>query len=240
MHEPYLRQGSGQAVVFIHGIVGTPRFWDFCISAVPEGWTVANLLLPGHGGSVRDFGSVRWGAWEDHVRRTLAELRRTHQRIYLAGHSMGALLAILAAEENPEGIAGLLLMAPPLRIRPRLSALVRNTLKGVGLLESKEELAKYYGTEQDWRVWRYIGWIPRYLELFALSRRSRQALPLSLPLRVFMHGHDELVSPRGAKLLDACPDARVQTLADSAHHDVAAADAQTVRNALAQLLTQTL
>lgn len=240
MHSPYIRQvpGAQDAVVFIHGIVGTPRFWDPVITAVPDDRTVVNLLLPGHGGNVTDFGRVRWGAWEEHVRDTVAQLRQTHQRIWLAGHSMGALLAILTAVENPENIAGLLLMAPPLRIRPRLSALIHNTLKGVGLAESPEELSRYYGTEQDWRVWRYIGWIPRYLELFALSRRSRKALSrLQTPFQAFMHGNDELVSARGARLLEGCPGARISVLEGSGHHSVTPEGIATVRTALLEMIT---
>ena len=38
-----------------------------------------------------------------------------------------------------------------------------------------EMLKDFYGMDPDWRAWRYAGWIPRYLELFALSRQARQA-----------------------------------------------------------------
>lgn len=235
MHRPYERlvPGAENAVVFIHGILSTPRFWDEYVAAVPENWSVTSLLLPGHGGTVTAFGRVKWGAWRQHVHGTIGRLRATHRRVYLVGHSMGALLSLLEAAEHPEDVAGLLMMAVPLRIRVKPSAIVCNMLKGVGLGENPEELARYYGTEQDWRVWRYIGWIPRYAELFALSRQARQALPgLTTPTLAFQHGRDELVSPKSAALLEACPAVTLTMLKDSLHHDVAGADRQRLLDAL--------
>ena len=113
MHEPYERlvPGAESAVLFIHGILSTPRFWDGFVSALPGDVSVVSLLLPGHGGTVRDFGRVRRGAWRQHVHEAILRLKETHARVYLVGHSMGALLSILEAVDNPSDIAGLLLMA---------------------------------------------------------------------------------------------------------------------------------
>lgn len=239
MHQPYERivPGAESAVLFIHGIVSTPRFWDGFVSALPGDVSAVSLLLPGHGGTVKDFGRVRRGAWRQHVHEAILRLKQTHACVYLVGHSMGALLSILEAADGPENIGGLLLMAAPLRIRVKPTALVHNLLKGVGLGESREELAAYYGTETDWRVWRYIGWIPRYLELFSLSHAARKALPrLTTPARAFQHGKDELVSPKSGALLAACPAVTLHTLEHSMHHDIAPADRQTLLAALRAML----
>ena len=235
VHAPYERifPGAENAVIFIHGIVSTPRFWDEYIAAIPEDWSVVNLLLPGHGGSVTDFGRAKRGAWRRHVQETIGRLKATHARVFLVGHSMGGLLSILEAVDAPDGIAGLMLMAPALRIRVKPSALWHNTLKGLGLAESREELARYYSVIPDWRFWRYIGWIPRYLELFSLSRQARHALPrLAIPTRAFIHAGDELVSPKIGPLLSANPCVTLQTLPDSMHHSIAPTDAETLRAAL--------
>ena len=238
MHAPCERilPGTENAVVFIHGIVSTPRFWDDYIAAIPADWSVVSLLLPGHGGTVRDFARAKPGAWRAHVQAVLARLRAQHRRIFLVGHSMGGLLAILEGADTPEQIAGMLLLAPALRIRVKPSALWHNLLKGVGLAESREELARYYGTEPDWRFWRYIGWIPRYLELFSLSRQARSALNrLNIPTRAFLHAKDELVSPKSGTHLAACPCVTLDTLAHSMHHDIAPADRKIIRAALREM-----
>lgn len=229
--------GAQTAVVFIHGIVSTPRFWDDFVSALPQNVSFLSLLLPGHGGTVRDFSQVSRGAWRQHVHEALLRMKETHARVYLVGHSMGALLAILEAADAPEGIAGLMLMATPLRIRVKPSAMASNMLKGIGLTESRAALAEYYGTEPDWRVWRYVGWIPRYLELFSLSRQARRALPrLRVPTRAFQHGRDELVSQRSGEFLQAFPVVTLRTLASSRHHDIAPADRQTLLATLGEML----
>ena len=226
-------------MVFIHGILSTPRFWDDYVQAVPADISAVSVLLPGHGGSVTDFGRVQRGAWQAHVDRTIDRLLETHAQVYLVGHSMGALLSILRAVRRPEGIAGLMLMAVPLRIAVKPSAVVHNMLKGVGLAESPEELATYYGTSQDWRVWRYIPWIPQYLTLFRLSREARAALPrLTVPARAFMHGKDELVSRRRCRLLEACPAVTLTMLPRSRHHDITPEDQHTLLTALQDLLAE--
>ena len=42
-------------MLFVHGIVGTPRHFDFLIDVVPSTVSIYNILLDGHGYGVRDF-----------------------------------------------------------------------------------------------------------------------------------------------------------------------------------------
>ena len=222
MHEPLKRivSGAEDAVLFVHGIVSTPRFFDDFTALIPADWSVHSVLLPGHGGTVKDFGKHSAKEWTAHVRAALDELRQTHQRVYIVAHSLGTLLSIREAVRDDARIAGMLLLCVPVRIWPKPSALIHNTLKGIGLAENTAELHTYYGTEQDWRVWRYIRWIPRYLELFALSRAARKALPqLQTPSIVYMAQKDELVSLRGEKDMAVSPAIQLRRLPDSHHHE---------------------
>lgn len=238
MHETRRRMipGAKGAVLFIHGIVGTPRFWDDYAQAIAQDWSVVNLLLPGHGGTVADFGRVRKGEWLTAVETELDALLAVHERVYIVGHSMGTLLALLAAKTRSERIAGMVLLAVPLRIFARPRALVGNILKGVGLGEKRETLQTYYGTEPDWRVWRYIPWIPRYLELFSLSRRARRELPgLETPVSAFMCARDELIARRSCRLLQEAPCATLTMLPGSTHHGIAPEDQALLLDALRHL-----
>lgn len=238
MHQTRRRMvpGATRAVLFIHGIVGTPRFWDDYTEAIPQDWSLVNLLLPGHGGTVADFGRVRRGEWLQAVETELDALLAAHERVYVVGHSMGTLLAILAARKRPERIAGLLLLAVPLRIFARPRALIGNVLKGVGLGEKPEELAKYYGTAQDWRAWRYIPWIPRYLELFSLSRRARRELPeLTTPASAFMCARDEMIARRSCTMMAEAPCVTLTMLPGSTHHGIAPEDRALLMDALRRL-----
>lgn len=239
MHKPFRRivPGAECAVLFIHGIVSTPRFFDDFVAVVPPDWSVHSLLLPGHGGTVRDFGRSSAKVWAAHVRTSLDELCAGHQRVYIVAHSLGTLLGIREAVRNDGRIAGMLLLCVPLRIFPKPSALIHNTLKGIGLAENTAALHTYYGTEQDWRVWRYVGWIPRYLELFQESAAARRELPrLKVPCRVYMAAQDELVSLRGEKDMQSNPAITLARLPDSHHHEFAPADKAQLLEALQKML----
>jgi len=221
MHSPYKRMipGAENAVLFVHGIVSTPRMFDDFVALVPQDWSVHNLLLPGHGGTVQDFGRHSAKEWTDHVRASLDELRAAHEQVYIVAHSLGTLLTIRQAVRDDRRIAGMLLLCVPLRIWVKPSAMLRNVLKGVGLTKDPG-LTACYGIAQDWRVWRYIRWVPRYLELFGESAAARrETAQVRSPAIVYMAAKDELVSLQGAKLLRANPAMEVRLLPASRHHD---------------------
>lgn len=118
-HREYIRlvPGADTAVLFLHGIVGTPRHFDSrlpLVQLVPETWSVYSLLLPGHGGSVEDFSVSTMQQWKDYVWKTFDALAQTHRHIVLAGHSMGTLFAIQLAIEKGEKIPFLFLIAAPI------------------------------------------------------------------------------------------------------------------------------
>lgn len=237
MHQPFKRivPGAENAVLFVHGIVSTPRMFDDFVALIPPEWSVHSLLLPGHGGTVQDFGRHCAKEWVTHVRQSLDELRHSHERVYIVAHSLGTLLAIREAVRDDRGIVGMLLLCVPLRIWVKPSAMVKNVLKGVGLTK-QPELHTYYGIAQDWRVWRYIRWIPRYLELFRESAAARKAVAqVNVPSIVYMAQRDELVSLRGAKLLRANPAMDVRVLTASQHHAFPAADKAALLSALREM-----
>lgn len=239
MHSEYKRiiPSAKNAVLFVHGINATPRFFDEYAAALPADISVYSILLPGHGGSVSDFGKHGAKEWEAHVRGAIDELRATHERVYIVAHSLGTLLTIREAVRDDSRIAGLLLLCVPLRIWSRPTAWVRNIGKAVLGLTSQEELHTCYGTEVDWRIWRYIGWIPRYLELFALSRDARQKVSrLTVPTRVFMAAHDEQVSQRSEKCMAGNPAIILHRMPGSRHHEFAPADKKAIRAAMLDMI----
>ena len=72
MHKEYKRivENSPKALLFIHGILGTPNHFDPFMPLVPENLSVYNMLLDGHGKSVRDFTKTSMEKWENQVART--------------------------------------------------------------------------------------------------------------------------------------------------------------------------
>ena len=210
------------AVLFVHGIVGTPNHFAELVSRVPEGISVYNLLLDGHGGSVRDFSHTSMQKWEEQVKNTVDELCLTHSKIYIVAHSMGTLFAIDRAIEN-EAMNGLFLLAVPLKIAPK-PRMVSNLCKVYfDKIRPDDEVAqaakRCYGIAQDQNPFHYLGWLPRYLELFAKARTTRKRIQeLKTPCRVYQSARDELVSISSVKELQKNKSISIIELKNSGHY----------------------
>ena len=223
-HTEYVRiiDNSNTAILFIHGIVGTPNHFNEFVSLVPESFSVYNLLLDGHGKSVKDFSKTSMKKWEAQVASVVDELSLTHEKIYIVAHSLGTLFAIDQAIKNKK-VCKLFLLAVPLRlsIKPKMPI---NSLKVYFdkiRSDDYEALAakKCYGIEKDKNPFHYIGWIPRFLELFAKIRRTRQTVNLLNTIcLVYQSEKDEMVSSRSAKYFENKPNVLVNKLKKSGHY----------------------
>lgn len=223
-HAPWERRGDGDtAVLLIHGIVGTPRHFLFLADSFPREWSLFALRLAGHGGDVRAFGKASMAQWKAQAENELDALRRQYRRVILVGHSMGTLISLDIARRCPEKVAGLILFAVPVCIRLTLKApwdLMHVLFERVreddpSMVATREA----YGVDIDRRFWRYIPWVPRYLELFALSRRTRKAIgEISVPCYAIQSKNDEMVSRRALKVLEGNPSIVVEELPAASHH----------------------
>lgn len=229
------------AVLFIHGIVGTPRHFDGLISLLPDTVSVHNLLLAGHGGSARDFARASMRAWEEQVEAAITALAETHQHIYIVAHSMGALLSMEAALHHKE-VEKLFLLAVPLRVS-LTPAMVRNSWKVYrGSIASDDHAAlaarQCCGVAQTKNPLPYLGWIPRFLELFAKIRYLRRLLPrLTTPSLAVQSMKDELVSPRAMDELRRNSHIALLPLPHSGHYYYPPEDKAALHEAFTAFLT---
>ena len=89
-----LLPGAACAVLFVHGILGSPAQFAPFLPLVPQDWSSCNLLLQGHGGGARDFSAASMAVWREQTRQAFAELRARHETVVIAAHSMGTLFAV--------------------------------------------------------------------------------------------------------------------------------------------------
>jgi len=224
-HNEYIRiiEDSDVAVLMIHGILGTPRHFDALLPLIPADWSVYNILLDGHGGTVRDFNHTSMKKWRSQVTGMVQRLSRQYERIVIVAHSMGTLLSMDAALQGNHRIAAMIFLASPVRIFVKPSAPL-NALKAIfGLVRPDDVYAKAtdaaHSVMLNRRLWQYIGMIPRFLELLAISREMRNKLPeLTVPVHAFQSRYDELVSIRSVEVLKRCPAACVRILERSRHY----------------------
>ena len=209
-------------MLFIHGILESPDQFSSLIRTLGETCTIRCLLLPGHGGTARDFAHCSMEQWRGAVRQAAEELRGKYPSLYLAGHSMGALLALEETAGDPRGIAGLFLMAAPLFMKLTPSGARNGLCAAFCRTRPKNPLAaaaRDACSVRDFTLSACAGFIPRYLELFAAGRRCRPlAERLSVPMLVFQSGQDEFVRRRSAQPFRRNPRATVRVLRDSRHY----------------------
>ncbi|MBQ2667104.1 MAG: alpha/beta fold hydrolase [Clostridia bacterium] len=233
--------GSRNAVLLVHGILGTPHQFDAILPAIPPDWTMINLLLDGHGGQVEDFGRSSMRKWETQVRSVVNDLCAAYENVVIIAHSMGTLFAIDAGLAHPDRIKALLLLSPPLKIalKPRLIRQAMQVGLGFGRLDDPDIAAarRAYSMPADRRIWKYLRWIPRYLELFKKIRSTRKRLPmLRTPTKVFLCRRDEMVSVRTDRLFAGLTSAETLYLPSSSHFTYSEEDAQRIRQALTGIL----
>ena len=236
-HQEYKRivPGAEKAVLFIHGICGTPNHFVEAIPVmewVPEGYSVHNLCLPGHGCTVANFAEVHGRQWRCHARQAFCALAKSHKQVYIVAHSMGTLFALELAAEFPEKIGGLLLLGVPMR--PHVTpAVVNSSLRLVlGKLRPgypEAAIATACGVGTTWRLWEYVAWLPRFVDLFAHIARTENVLgEVSVPAWIFQSKKDELVSRLSERVLAKYP-FHVDILEKSTHFYYEEADAERVR-----------
>ncbi|MFJ2712135.1 alpha/beta hydrolase [Pseudomonas sp. NPDC087346] len=109
--------GSGEvAVLLIHGLTGTPtELRRVAVGLAKAGHTVYVPTLAGHCGGNADLQATGWRDWYESARNTFVGVRRKHQKVYVGGLSMGAVLSMYMAAEHPGQIEGLLLYSTTLR-----------------------------------------------------------------------------------------------------------------------------
>ena len=227
-------------VLFIHGILGKPDYFDFLRPCIPaEEFHAEEILLEGHCGTPQEFGRASMARWRGQVAEAIGRLRAEGDRLLIVAHSMGTLFAIDNAVRGHAD--ALFLLNPPLslRISARMAATSLKVLRGKTSDPLAAAAKAAYSISADSNPLHYTGWIARYLELFAEIRRTRPlAGRLAVPTRVYLSAHDEVVSPRSARWFPHHLDIVVTTLADSGHYFYSGADRARLTDEFRRFLVQ--
>jgi carboxylesterase len=198
-----LQEGNPTGVLLLHGFGDTPQTLGLLAQRLHDsGFDVRAPLLPGHGTSVAQFVHSRRSEWLACARQELAQMRTSHERVALAGLSMGGALAAILASENRD-ITSLALISAyldmPLTVRiaaasywmwdiaaqPRKSSSPRSIL-------DPEERAKNLG---------YGVYSGRLLyELWRLAAQARRALHrATVPTLILQSRADPRIAPTVAE-----------------------------------------
>lgn len=223
MHKAYkhIVVGAEKAVLFIHGIVGTPNHFQAFIQRVGQDISVYNLLLDGHGKGVKEFSKTSMKIWEQQVSSAIDELAATHKEVFVVAHSMGCLLALGNGQVDSK-ISKMFLMAVPLRISLKPSVFVNSSKVYFDKIDPQDVMAEAAkqccGINHSKNPFSYLGWIPRFLELLQKAKKIRKHIQdVCVPCVAYQSVGDEMVSRKSVDILRENPNIQAIELKKSTH-----------------------
>lgn len=199
LNEPFFFEGSSnKAVILIHGWTSTPyelrRLGKFLNE---HGYTASGIMLRGHGTVPADLENIGWGDWLADVESEYVRLKSRYEKVYIAGTSIGANLALLLAKKERD-IAGLVVMATPYQMKMEKIVLVFAKL----LLKLKKRYRRKlypptFGLATT--ITRLISYqqypVKSVMEAFKIVSEARKHLErVTQPILVMQSTHDHIVA----------------------------------------------
>jgi carboxylesterase len=130
--------GGKIGVLVIHGFTGSPvtiRPWAEFLNK--SGYTINAPCLPGHGSSWEELNETTWQDWFAEVEKSYLDLQEKCDRVFIAGFSMGATLALRLCQIRGAEVEGLIILNPSihdrrfiLKFTPILKYLIPSVKKG--------------------------------------------------------------------------------------------------------------
>jgi carboxylesterase len=111
----FLKGNNGSAVILVHGMTGSPQEMNFLAKFLNQkGYTVICPRLAYHGEPIEILKNAKWQDFYQSVRAPFLEISAQHKFVFAAGLSMGALLALLLADEFGDKISAVSCLSPTL------------------------------------------------------------------------------------------------------------------------------
>ena len=199
---PFDLPGRGpSAALCLHGLTGTPYEVRALAEALSRsGIRAVGPALPGHNQTPAQLARTSHGDWLDAAREHLHSLRGRHDRVFVVGVSLGGLLGLALAAEEP--IDAAVVVGTPLRFSrslgalvPLLSLFVPYAKKRVGS-DIQEPGARSRHPSYD------VMPLASVHELMRLQRLVRGRLSrVNAPILIAHGAHDRTARPRDARTI---------------------------------------
>lgn len=230
-------------VLLIHGLTGTPaEMRSVGKGLLQAGFTVHGVQLAGHCGDEADLLATGWRDWYRSVDEAATLMRQEVDHLFVAGLSMGAVLALKLAIERPNDVQGLGLYGTTFKYDgwaipaiARLSFLLPLACAmGIGRHRSFMESFPY-GIKDERIRKRIVGGMlagdsaagglpgnpwPSLAQFIRLSHNVRKRLGrVRAPCQVIHASNDDIASLKNVEIIKRHVSARVETvlLEDSYH-----------------------
>jgi carboxylesterase len=168
-----------------------------------RGFTVSGVRLPGHGTTPEDLAHTHRREWTAACEMELQRLRSRCRTLLVGGLSLGALLALWLGARRSD-VAGLLLLAPAVKVRDRrlyLAPLGQHFISYVRV--NRQTSSDLCEPEALDRVWCYDTWpVAAAAQLLRLQLEVRRLLPrVHQPSLIIQGRNDGALSPHSAQIV---------------------------------------
>lgn len=221
------------AVLFLHGITGSPAAWHPIARALAaDDLSVSVPLLPGHGATWRDLAATSWSDWFAAAEAELRTLQADHEHVVVAGLSMGGALSLaLGTLSNPPDAIvvvnpALYVDSPLAPLLPVLSRIVP-TVAAIGNDIAHPGRDEYAGDRTPVAAVASLA--------SALTGLRTDLWEITSPVTVLVSGQDNVVGPRSLRVLRSrLPEApEIIALRRSRHVATLDFDAEVIAEAVA-------
>ena len=231
---PY-NMGDGKiAILFIHGFADTPRVFYRMVQRLADtgDFSCYVIRLPGSGEIFAKAAKVTLEDMLVHIQQQTEQLRAKHETVFLAGHSMGAALALATYFEKPASMDGVIALTPLIQVSrsqsPVLPAYVWYLLSSIifALSPVFESCFSADGIADDDPDFKYQRdrFIPfaTYRTIFRLVKLLKtRAHKVTVPLFAVLAGKDRVVDTNAANAwLNKCPAEKTIMLLPESKHTV--------------------
>ncbi|MBY5987704.1 alpha/beta fold hydrolase [Roseovarius atlanticus] len=223
-----LEAGAGRPVVLLHGVGLNAEAWGAQIDGLSGGCRVIAPDMPGHGQSRRLSGQP---SLEEYVQAVLPLLDSLTEPAVIAGHSMGALIAVELAALAPAKVCAVAALNAVFERAPEAAAAIRERARrhdGETAPNPTQTLERWFGSEVSperaacdrWlRAVDPAGYKAAYTAFARAEAPRRETVrAIACPALFATGALDPNSTPQMSRAMaDLAPDGRVLVIDDAAH-----------------------
>jgi len=192
-------EGANDAFLLVHGFCAAPdeleTLREFLEHRKIESFSVQ---VAGHGTTPEDLKHTTWEDWYSSVEEGLNLVKSWHPKhLFVAGISMGGALSTLLTSVH-EGIDGLVLIAPALKINgilPKLVPILKYVMRDREV--DVEKVQKQYDVKRTKYAREPVS---AYHELFKLQKQARKIMSkITVPTIIIQGTNDKTISPENGQ-----------------------------------------
>ncbi len=206
--EPIFLKGGDRACLLIHGLTGSPSEMAYLAGMMnTAGYTVKAPLLPGHGTSIKDLNKTAWPSWVGAVSEELFRMSERHEKVCVAGQSMGGIMTLVLASLHGNLIHACAVFSTPLWFKPFAARYILPILGGtplgrmIGDLPSTpgEDVKEPQGAPHFSYGRNSIPATYSLLELMGIIRKKGFLSTVKTPMLIMQSSQDIFIHPGSAR-----------------------------------------